>query len=125
MRSLFVALCAVFVVTSAACVQRPPPIKSPPGDTGEAPPVCPATTGIDERGDPACAAGCVWDHATRRCAPDPTAVPAAPPGSPSAEPAPSPNAAPTPAEEPAPGQPLPQLPPPSKKSPPLSPSDSI
>lgn len=125
-RSWCVALCAALVAVSAACVQRPPPIRSSPGDTGEAPPVCPATTGIDERGDPACAHGCRWDHATRQCAPDPTAPPlsTAPTDAPSADPAPPAAPEPAPSGDPAPGE-LPQLPPPTKKSPSLSPSDSI
>jgi hypothetical protein len=110
---LGVGLCAV-LVASLACVKRPPPIKSPPGATGDAPALCPVENGIDESGNPACAAGCRWDKATRQCAPDPAAGP--------------PNAttpAPTPSADPAPGQPLPQLPPASKPSPPLPASDAI
>lgn len=121
-RVALVGLCAV-LVAGLACVKRPPPIMSPPGATGEAPALCPVENGIDETGNPACAAGCRWDKATRQCAPDPTAGPPAIPPTPA--PAPSGSPGPSPSADPAPGQPLPQLPPASKPSPPLPASDAI
>ena len=118
-------LCAL-LLCGVACVKRPPPIRSGPGaPSPEGPPACPVTEGIDPRGDPACAPGCLWDQTERQCVPDPTATPPDPAGSsqPAGPAAPAPP--PVPAVEPPPGQPLPQLPPPTKQSPSLPPSDGI
>ncbi len=65
-----------WVLLAAACVQRPPPIKSSP--TGAEPPSAPQCTvanGIDPSGYPSCSDGCQWDKEQKGCAPSPPAPP--------------------------------------------------
>lgn len=90
-----------WILLTAACVRRPPPIKSPPGGTPSgAAPECTVVNGIDMRGDPECSAGCKWDRAQKQCIPAPetapppppsTAPPPAPPPPSTAPPQPSPD----------------------------------
>lgn len=75
-----------WILLTAACVKRPPPIVTPPAaPASEAPPQCTVETGIDTLGHPDCSAGCQWDPAQKQCVPAPAAPPAP------AQPAPPPN----------------------------------
>lgn len=69
------ALGAPIVIGSllvTACVQRPPPIKSPMTATDlSGAPQCTWTDGIDPAGNPSCSDGCTWDAAEKKCAPIP------------------------------------------------------
>lgn len=65
-----------WVVLAAACVQRPPPIKSSPtGADPSSAPQCTVVNGIDPSGHPSCSDGCQWDKAQKACAPSPAAPP--------------------------------------------------
>jgi hypothetical protein len=67
MRSWMMVLIS-WVFLAAACVQRPPPIKTPPGGApAQSAPECTVANGMDERGNPSCSDGCKWDAVQKQC----------------------------------------------------------
>ncbi|MFO0588443.1 MAG: hypothetical protein U0441_12915 [Polyangiaceae bacterium] len=70
MRRAAGALIAIGCLLVTACVQRPPPIKSPMTATGSDA-ECTWSDGIDPNGNPSCSDGCTWDAAVKKCAPTP------------------------------------------------------